>query len=77
MRFLTMKKFLAEKILGLFANDLALSDTGLASFLSEMGKGLKTLDDVSSAITKFVIKAGRKVVLMIDEVDKAAIISCS
>ncbi|MCP5496860.1 MAG: AAA family ATPase [Leptospiraceae bacterium] len=38
----------------------------------EYGKGLKTLENVSIAITKFVKQQDKKVVLMIDEVDKAS-----
>lgn len=66
------EEIFSGKILGLLANELVLSDEGLASSLFELGRGLKTLDEVSSAITKFVMKAGRKVVLMIDEVDKSS-----
>jgi len=66
------EEIFSSKILGLLANELILSNGDLASYLDELGRGLKTLDMVSSAITKFVIRAGKKVVLMIDEVDKSS-----
>ena len=66
------EEIFSRKFLGLLANELAFSDEGLASNLAELGSGLKTLDEVSSAITKFVKRADRKVVLMIDEVDKSS-----
>lgn len=66
------EEIFSGKILGLLANELVLSDEELSLYLAELGSGLKTLDEVSTAITKFVMRAGRKIVLMIDEVDKSS-----
>lgn len=66
------EEIFSGKILGLLADELALSDEKLSLYLAELGSELKTLDEVSTAITKFVIKAGKKIVLMIDEVDKSS-----
>ena len=40
--------------------------------VSQYGIGLKTLEEVSKAITKFIKKQNKKVVLIIDEVDRAS-----
>lgn len=38
----------------------------------EFGKVLKSFEQISGAITRFVKESGRKVVLLIDEVDRAS-----
>ena len=44
----------------------------LAAFLKEQGQSVNSLTDLSKSITAFVTKANRKVVLLIDEVDKSS-----
>ena len=58
--------------LEIIADSLYLQHEDLASFLEEEKKNVVTFKDLSKAITKFIIKVNKKVVLMIDEVDKSS-----
>jgi hypothetical protein len=44
----------------------------LAEFIEEQKSKVETMDDLSYVITKFIKKCNKKVVLMIDEVDKSS-----
>jgi len=62
----------SSRILGILARELELTDRESADYLASLDKGLVNLDQVSGVITKFVMKVGKPVVLMIDEVDKSS-----
>lgn len=62
----------SSKILDIFAHELELVNKESAGYLSSFGKDLKSLDEVSKAITEFILKVDKPVVLMIDEVDKSS-----
>jgi len=66
------EKTFSETILGIFADALAISDKHYSEILNELGNGLKSLKQVSKAITDFVSSIDKEVVLMIDEVDKSS-----
>ncbi|MFA9397436.1 MAG: AAA family ATPase [Clostridiaceae bacterium] len=44
----------------------------LAKFIEDEKDDVQTLDDLSYFITKFTVKVGKKIILMIDEVDKSS-----
>ena len=62
----------SKTFLEIVAKNLLLKDESLALFLEEEKDKVNKLNDLSNAITKLVIKSGKKVVLMIDEVDKSS-----
>jgi hypothetical protein len=47
-------------------------DRSLAAYLGEIINAVESFKDLSKALTEFVEKANKKVVLMIDEVDKSS-----
>ncbi|EFG88196.1 hypothetical protein CLCAR_2189 [Clostridium carboxidivorans P7] len=49
-----------------------MNDEKLAVFLEEQESKVENLNNLSNVITKLVIKANKKIVLMIDEVDKSS-----
>jgi hypothetical protein len=53
-------------------DDLLFENEELADFLEEEKKTVKSLKSLSITIAKFIKKADKKVVLMIDEVDKSS-----
>jgi hypothetical protein len=53
-------------------NNLMITYENLANFLEGEKDKVNSLNDLSSVITKFINKANKKVVLMIDEVDKSS-----
>lgn len=58
--------------LKIIAENLSLKDKELSLFLDEERDKVENLSDLSSVITKLINKANKKVVLMIDEVDKSS-----
>ncbi|MFD3157497.1 AAA family ATPase [Haloimpatiens sp. FM7330] len=66
------EELFSKEFLGLVSTNLILRHEDLASFLVEEKEKVQTLNDLSRVITKFIIKSNRKVVLMIDEVDKSS-----
>ncbi|WP_039655881.1 AAA family ATPase [Clostridium tyrobutyricum] len=62
----------AKAFLEIMADSLYLQHKDLATFLEEEKKGVTNFKDLSRAITKFIIEANKKVILMIDEVDKSS-----
>ncbi|MBP2033791.1 hypothetical protein J2Z42_002498 [Clostridium algifaecis] len=62
----------SKAFLQIVGRNLLLNDKNLASFLEEQKIEIQNLNDLSESITKLVIKADKKVVLMIDEVDKSS-----
>ncbi|RMD04323.1 AAA family ATPase [Clostridium autoethanogenum] len=63
---------LVKAFLEIMADSLYLQHEKLASFLEEEKKNVVNFKDLSRAITKFIIKVNKKVILMIDEVDKSS-----
>lgn len=53
-------------------NNLRITYESLADFLDGEKEKVNSLNDLSDVITKFIKKTGKKVVLMIDEVDKSS-----
>lgn len=66
------EEIFSDKILGILADSLEFTDENSSEELMNLSKGLRNLSEVSKALTKFFKKQERKVVLVIDEVDKAS-----
>lgn len=66
------EKLFSHGFLELVIRNLMLRFEELAGFLEGEKNKVQTLNDLSKVITKFIIKANKKVVLMIDEVDKSS-----
>jgi hypothetical protein len=62
----------SKTFLEIVERNLLLNNKDLAAFLEERESKVNNLNDLSKIITEFVIKANKKVVLMIDEVDKSS-----
>ncbi|OAA83189.1 AAA-like domain-containing protein [Clostridium ljungdahlii] len=60
-----------KAFLEIMADSLHLQHEELAAFLEEEKKNVVNFKDLSRAITKFIIATNKKVILMIDEVDKS------
>lgn len=58
--------------LEIMADSLYLQHEDLTSFLEEEKENVTNFKDLSRVITKFIIKTNKKVILMIDEVDKSS-----
>ena len=59
-----------KSFLNLIERSLLLSNEELAEFIEKQKSQTETMDDLSCVITKLIKKADKKVILMIDEVDK-------
>lgn len=66
------EKIFSEEFLDILEENLLFENNELADFLEEEKKFVKNFKGLSRAITKFVKKADKKVILMIDEVDKSS-----
>jgi len=66
------EKNFSKTFLQILERNLLLNDKNLATFLEEQEVKVQNLNDLSNVITKLVVKADKKVVLMIDEVDKSS-----
>ncbi|UZW16041.1 AAA family ATPase [Clostridium pasteurianum] len=66
------EKNFSKTFLQILERNLLLNDKNLANFLEEQEVKVQNLNDLSNVITKLVVKADKKVVLMIDEVDKSS-----
>lgn len=62
----------AKGFLEILGDTLILEHEKLAAFLEEDKKAVSSFRDLSQIITKFILKTQKKVVLMIDEVDKSS-----
>jgi hypothetical protein len=62
----------SKAFLQILERNLLFNDEKLAAFLEEQESKVENLNNLSNIITKLVIKANKKVVLMIDEVDKSS-----
>lgn len=59
-------------LLDMLSESILMDNEEIAKYISEQAKEVKSLKDVSAVITKLVKKTEKKVVLMIDEVDKSS-----
>jgi hypothetical protein len=66
------EQLFASEFLQILADSLFLNHEELAIFLEAQKSEVKTFNDLSKAITRFIIKANKKAILMIDEVDKSS-----
>ncbi|WP_061995684.1 AAA family ATPase [Clostridium sp. ATCC 25772] len=66
------KKIFSKEFLQIISDALFMNNLKLSKYLEEQKKDVESFIDLSRAITKFIIKANKKVVLMIDEVDKSS-----
>ena len=62
----------SKVFLKIVVKNLLLKNKELALFLEDEENKIEDLNDLSNTITKLIIKANKKVVLMIDEVDKSS-----
>ena len=62
----------SKAFLEIVERNLSFNYKELAAFLEERESKVDNLNDLSKIITEFIIKAKKKVVLMIDEVDKSS-----
>ncbi|NMM64018.1 AAA family ATPase [Clostridium sp. P21] len=62
----------AKAFLEILGDTLLLEHESLSVFLEESKKDVENFKDLSKTITKFILKSQKKVVLMIDEVDKSS-----
>jgi hypothetical protein len=61
-----------KTLIEIMSDNLLLENEKLAAFLEEIGIDVESFKDLSKALTKFILKSEKKVVLMIDEVDKSS-----
>ena len=66
------EKRFTKGFLNLIERTLLMGDEGLSEFVSVQKKDIETMDDLSHFLTKFILKVNKKVILMIDEVDKSS-----
>src|SRR3989339_495348 len=62
----------AQKIFKIFAKPFNELNPEMANKIKDYGKYLKSLDDVSNAISKWCNSSKKEIVILIDEVDKAS-----
>ncbi|MBI4648751.1 MAG: AAA-like domain-containing protein [Bacteroidia bacterium] len=62
----------SREFIEIIANKLKTKNQNLSKYLTGQIEKINNLNDVSNVITEFIIKTGRKIVLMIDEVDKSS-----
>ena len=70
--FFSEEKILAPRFLALMASYVQYRDKNLAVWLREKQTQVKELSELSDAITELLEKVDKKVVLLIDEVDKSS-----
>lgn len=66
------EKPFSKGFLNLVERELVLRDDKLAKFIENGKINVNNLDDLSFIITKLIMKTNKKVILMIDEVDKSS-----
>ena len=65
------EKEFSGRILGIFADDMRFVDKEMSDKLNGLNTGIENLDDLSRVITELCYNSEKKIVLMIDEVDKS------
>ena len=66
------ERVFSKEFLQIMSHSLLVNDEILSEYLEEQKTHVENFIDLSRIITKFIIKSKRKVVLMIDEVDKSS-----
>jgi len=66
------EKIFSKEFLQILADTMLVNNNELADFLEEQKSNVENFRDLSRALTKFMLKSNKKVVLMIDEVDKSS-----
>ncbi len=66
------EKIFSKEFLQILADAILLTNSQLADFLEDQKSNVENFIDLSRALTKFMLKANKKVVLMIDEFDKSS-----
>ena len=66
------EKAFAENIFDVFAEPFTVIQPEIAEKIKSYGKNSKTMDDVGRAITSWCMESEKEIVLLIDEIDKAA-----
>ena len=62
----------SRKFVELISRNISLQDRELSQYIKEKSSEVNDFDQLSQAITQFIIRLQKKVVLMIDEVDKSS-----
>ena len=66
------EELFVKTLLEIMSDSLLMQNEDLAKFLENNGKEVLNLKDVSKVLSKFVLMTKKKVILMIDEVDKSS-----
>ncbi|WP_409068411.1 AAA family ATPase [Clostridium sp. FAM 1755] len=66
------EKVFSKEFLQIMSDSLLINNEALSEYLEQQKSKVENFIDLSRVITKFIIKVKRKVVLMIDEVDKSS-----
>ncbi|EJP6471761.1 AAA family ATPase [Clostridium botulinum] len=66
------EKVFSKEFLQIMSDSLLINNEALSEYLEQQKSKVESFIDLSRVITKFIIKVKRKVVLMIDEVDKSS-----
>ncbi|MCD2345251.1 GxxExxY protein [Clostridium guangxiense] len=66
------EEIFSSRILDVFSKALRFTDKGKSEEIKLMSKNSRNLEDVSEAITEFVVNSEKEVILFIDEVDKSS-----
>ncbi|WP_346885126.1 AAA family ATPase [Clostridium sp. UBA4395] len=66
------EKIFSKEFLQILADAILLTNSQLANFLEAEKSNVENFRDLSRVLTKFMLKTNKKVVLMIDEVDKSS-----
>lgn len=66
------EELFVRAFLEIIGDSLAIKYENLSAILEESKEGVLSFKDLSSVLTNFILKTGKKVVLMIDEVDKSS-----
>ncbi|KEI98213.1 AAA family ATPase [Clostridium botulinum] len=66
------EKIFSKEFLQIMSDSLLINNEALSEYLEQQKSKVENFIDLSRVITKFIMKVKRKVVLMIDEVDKSS-----
>ncbi|MHB9927173.1 AAA family ATPase [Clostridium botulinum] len=66
------EKIFSKEFLQIMSDSLFINNETLSEYLEQQKNHVENFIDLSRVITKFIIKAKKKIVLMIDEVDKSS-----
>jgi hypothetical protein len=66
------EEIFSSKILVIFSRALRFTNKEKSEELKALGENLKSLEDVSESITEFIMNTDKRVILLIDEVDKSS-----